>query len=319
MAAPSFPALRPSHAVRYLIVIVILLFLLLTFGGGTRGGYHLIPAPMTAPGEVRDSQQEPISSVQLPSPSSDQLVAHPIDKLIHDANLAFAETMSKEVETVQQAAQAYRRRRGRHPPPGFDRWFEFAKKNRAVIVEDFFDQIYHDLEPFWGLGPASMRKEASEFEMTITIRNGLASTTSDWFWTEIWLDLIKSIAAFLPDMDLPLNAMDEPRIVVPFEDMKSYMKRAAKNRALVPADTVVSRYRSLPPGKLEPGARLQEKNWKNWSTFPRLLSLVVRRLTSPSHSSILAICATRLSPQKPRAHGQVANVLCRAAQHSRRL
>ena len=175
--------------------------------------------------------------------------AHPIDRLIYDAQHQFAEIMSKETKSVEEAAQAYRKRRGRHPPPFFDKWFEFAQENNAIIVEDFFDQVYHDLQPFWGLEPSVLRKESWDYEMTIHIRDGKAETTSDWFWTVIWLDLIKTIEHLLPDMDLPLNAMDEPRIIVPWEDMEKYMKKASKTVNLKKMKDVRSDFQKLP----EPG------------------------------------------------------------------
>lgn len=197
--------------------------------------------------------------------------AHPIDRLIYDAELSFAELASKETGTLSDAAQAYRKRRGRHPPPGFDRWFEFAQNNSAIIVEDFFDQIYHDLQPFWGLAPAVLRKESWDFEMTIHVRDGEATSTSDWFWTVIWLDLIKTIQHLLPDMDLPLNAMDEPRHVVPWEEMDKYMKKAAKTVNLPKAKNVRSDFQKLPePGKGDLKTETRDRAWdEQTSTFIR--------------------------------------------------
>ncbi len=59
--------------------------------------------------------------------------------------------------------------------------------------------------------------------MTINVRGGNATARSDWFWTQIWLELIKTIEHLLPDWTWPLNAMDEPRLVVPWEQMDDYM------------------------------------------------------------------------------------------------
>ncbi|KAG7293486.1 hypothetical protein NEMBOFW57_003537 [Staphylotrichum longicolle] len=167
---------------------------------------------------------------------------HPIDGLVQAAEKEFAAKLSRETHTLSAAAAAYRKRRGRHPPPGFDIWYEFATENNALIVEDFWDQIYHDLEPFWGVNPAQIRKDAREFEMRIEIRNGKASTSSDWFWTLIWLDMIQTIEHLLPDMDLALNAMDEPRVVVPWEEMDVHLKRAVKTKKLANPRTVVSEF-----------------------------------------------------------------------------
>jgi hypothetical protein len=133
-------------------------------------------------------------------------------------------------------------------------------------VEDFFDQIYHDLEPLWGLDPAFIRREADGFEMTIHVRNGKADTKSDWFWTLIWLDLIRSIEKDLPDMDLAMNPMDEPRIIVPWEEMNSHMKKISKPSRLPSAKSVQNSYRKLPePGKGDLHLPLVGQKWDNTS------------------------------------------------------
>ncbi|AEO68497.1 glycosyltransferase family 90 protein [Thermothielavioides terrestris NRRL 8126] len=172
---------------------------------------------------------------------------HPIDALIQAAEREFAAKLSKSTQTLAAAAAAYRKRRGRHPPPWFDKWYKFATEHGAIIVEDFWDQIYHDLEPFWGVQPAQIRKDARDFEMRIQIRDGKASTESDWWWTQIWLNMIQTIEHLLPDMDVALNPMDEPRMVVPWEDIEVYMKRAAKTRRTADVRSVVSDFSPLPP------------------------------------------------------------------------
>ncbi|KAG7284215.1 hypothetical protein NEMBOFW57_010579 [Staphylotrichum longicolle] len=173
--------------------------------------------------------------------------AHPIDALIKGADKKFADKIARSTHTLPDAAAAYRKRRGRHPPPGFDKWHEFAQEKNAIIVEDFWDQIYHDLEPFWGVPPAQIRKNAREFEMRIEVRDHKASSGSDWFWTKIWLEMIQKVEHILPDMDLALNAMDEPRMVVPWEDIEGYMKKADEARKIVNVKNVVSEFAKLPP------------------------------------------------------------------------
>lgn len=200
---------------------------------------------------------------------------HPIDTLIAEADTLFDQLLAKESKTVGAAAEAYRARRGRHPPPGFDAWYHFAVKNDALIIEDFFDQIYHDLEPFWALDPALMRKEAAAFDQNITVRDGFANTTSSWFWTEIWLDLVASIQHLLPDMDIALNPMDEPRIVVPWEEMTKYMRRAERTRTMPrPQDVTTTFQRLPPPGELEPGVEVRRKQWDKTSMYTLFSSLI---------------------------------------------
>lgn len=167
---------------------------------------------------------------------------HPIDTLIQEAEREFERLLSKETRDVSAAAARYRERRGRHPPPGFQVWFEFAKQHNGLMVEEFFDQIHHDLSPFWGVEPRQIRRESKNFEMTINIRNGSASAGSDWPWTQIWLNLTQTIEGFLPDMDMALNAMDEPRLVVPWEKINEYMEAEKKSRRLIPISEAVTEY-----------------------------------------------------------------------------
>lgn len=193
---------------------------------------------------------------------------HPIDKLIYNAENVFAELLSKESKTLNDAAQAYRKRHNRHPPPGFDQWYKFAVETNTLVVEDFFDPIYQDLGPFWGMEPSQLRKESWDYEMTINIRNGTATAGSDWFWTVIWLNLTKSIEKYLPDVDLPLNAMDEPRLVSPWEDVNDFMKKAAKTTGLTDPKTVKTEYQKLPdPGKGDRDVESRRLTWEGGSKF----------------------------------------------------
>lgn len=280
MLSPGpFPR-RPSGFVRYLVVSVLFLFAFFAFHRASRdiksGSTALADAslkPASALDKIASKPHRPVSKDQSlaekpkasPQTSPGQH-RHPIDKLIYDAQHTFAELMSKESKTIDQAARAYRERRGRHPPPGFDKWYEFARSHNAVLIEDFFDQIHHDIEPFWGLDPLDMRRRVSQAEMTINIRKGNASAESDWFWTEIWLEMIKNIEVHLPDMDIALNAMDEPRLVVPWEDMSRYMEKAAKTAKLPDANGVVSSFQRLPaPQTGELGVKVPKIKWEETS------------------------------------------------------
>jgi hypothetical protein len=190
---------------------------------------------------------------------------HPIDTLIQGAENTFDELLKKESHDLKSAAAEYRRKRGRHPPPGFDKWFEFAQQNKAVMVEDFFDQIYHDLNPFWGLPASTIRKESWDYDMTINVRKGQASAGSNWFWTQIWLNMTQTIQHLLPDMDIPLNAMDEPRILVPWEEINGYMEKEQQSRVMPPANEVVSDWQTLDLpglGEKDKDVKTRDKAWE---------------------------------------------------------
>jgi hypothetical protein len=218
---------------------------------------------------------------------------HPIDTLIQAANQLHEDLLSKESRDINAAAAEYRKKRGRHPPPGFDTWFKFAQDNQAVMVEEFWDQIYHDLGPFWGVPPAMMRKESSDFEMTISIRDRNASAVSGWFWTQIWLNLTQTIEHLLPDMDIALNAMDEPRILLPWEKINQYMDVERATRKMAPPEEVISEFNSLP--KLsDPEVKIQPKNWVDKSgCFPN--PRVEECTTNTHHRTLLEARLTGLS------------------------
>jgi hypothetical protein len=229
---------RAAGRAKYTILAVVILCTLFYVRDSATAAYNsaIIPIQAHLPGGP-------------PSRPGDKTNAyphkHPIDTLIGEAEQTFEGLLKKESHDLKSAAAAYRKRRGRHPPPGFDVWYGFAEENKAVMVEDFFDQIYHDLGPFWGVAPSVMRREAWDFEMTINVRNQNASAGSDWFWTQIWLDLTKTIQHMLPDMDLALNSMDEPRIVVPWEEINGYMEKERASRKMAHPKEVVSNYQTL--------------------------------------------------------------------------
>jgi hypothetical protein len=294
MLSPAFPPRRPSGLVRYALAALVLITIFyyirsptvplsadLSTGLSTDKSSKLETIPSgshTTHKEEHPEQQEAMQKEKpAEKPKEDSLPekqtstasgsAHPIDELIKTAEETFDGMLAKESQTLEEAAKAYRERRGRHPPPGFKEWYEFASERKAVMVEDFFDQIYHDLNPFWALDADYIRKEAEKYEMTINIRNGRASAASDWFWTKIWLDLVKTIEHLLPDMDIALNAMDEPRMVVPWEEINRYVSKADKEKSMPKASSVISKFQELPnPGESHNSAELVDKDWERKGT-----------------------------------------------------
>lgn len=117
-----------------------------------------------------------------------------------------------------------------------------------------------------------MRRESQHFDMTINVRNGNATAGSDWFWTEIWLRMIKNVEHLLPDMDIPLNAMDEPRIIAPYEDIERYMAKAAKTKGLAKPDKMVSEFQSLPTGGNADDGEMRNKEWEGVETSEHLFA-----------------------------------------------
>lgn len=157
---------------------------------------------------------EPVSSLNSPldifsldpDPVSQQ---HPIIDLIASADSEYERLLRKQTTGLEQAAQAYRSRRGRHPPPWFDRWVAFAESHDCLIIEEMFDRIYHDLNPFWVIAPDQIRADAAAAPNYIQIRNGKAyRSASEEPFIDSYFNLVQKIAALLPDLDMPINHME---------------------------------------------------------------------------------------------------------------
>lgn len=176
---------------------------------------------------------------------------HPIDHLIAKAQGDLEGLLQKETHTLNDAAQAYRQRRGRQPPPRFDNWFAFAQNRSAVMVEDFFDQIYDDLNPFWGVPAKQIREHATTFIHRVSVRDGNVTQRTDIEtreWMDLWQDMVASIPAeggWLPDVDLPINVMDESRMVVPWEEIDGYMTKEQTSRKILDSKELKTEYQSL--------------------------------------------------------------------------
>jgi hypothetical protein len=109
---------------------------------------------------------------------------HPIFKLLADAADEHARRTSERSTTVDQAYAKYRRRHGRDPPLGFDKWFETAQRVETCRV-DGFDELYESLRVWWAVSPREIRDRMEQLPPIkgmgrIRIRHGAAIT-----WDEI--------------------------------------------------------------------------------------------------------------------------------------
>ncbi|KAK0716174.1 capsular associated protein [Lasiosphaeris hirsuta] len=241
-----------SHQVVPAFVVLVVLFGSLFFLFGSREANFLTPL-VPSPGQ-HGSTPNPPDSPPLPP--------HPIDDLIKAARLNFNQLLGKRSLTLDQAASRYRERRGRHPPPGFDKWFAAATEKNAIVVEEFFDRIHHDISPFWGLEPRDIRAKAHDQPYMIRVRDGKAKAVTDEkdipFRVEQWLRLVKMMMPHLPDLDMVVNHMDESRVLTPWEDITKYVAIEREKRTLLPLEDAITAYSGL--GDVE-GAPRYDPTW----------------------------------------------------------
>lgn len=152
---------------------------------------------------------------------------HPVARLVHDAQQSFNATLERQSKSLEEAITEYRRRYGMPPPPHFDKWYEFAMQRGTVLIDEF-DTIYHALLPFWGLTPSVIRSRVAEdlgnenHMMGVSIRNGTPIPLRGGqgeFQESAARDILSMFGQWLPDMDLSFNTHDEPRVVVPHEEL----------------------------------------------------------------------------------------------------
>jgi hypothetical protein len=134
--------------------------------------------------------------------------------------------------TFKETVSKYRRDYGRNPPPGFRDWYKFARDRNVHNIDDFA-QIMDDLRPFWGVEPAVIRSLAAHMHEDkdngisgIFIRDGKIWNMTNTSWrTKTLAEMLKPFVGKLPDMDIAMNRLDQPRVVVPWDDLQALLKK----------------------------------------------------------------------------------------------
>ncbi|KAK5134393.1 hypothetical protein LTR08_006573 [Meristemomyces frigidus] len=158
---------------------------------------------------------------------------HPIDMLIYEAQLQHEAYISQTTasKNLTDAVRVYKDRYSRHPPPGFQHWYEYATARNSVVIDEY-DSIYQNLLPFHALSAQTIRQRT--WDMTsnpwndaagLSVRNGEVAISPNVMPTHRWMldglvDMIGHFAQHLPDMDLAFNLNDECRVAVPFEKIE---------------------------------------------------------------------------------------------------
>ena len=219
-------------AVGFFIIIANLLALP---GSDIRSTIDKVPFP----GKTKLSHDAPTDS-ELGRPYV-PVDDHPISKLIAEADQTWRQYDSGRSMTFRETVSKYRRRYGRHPPPKFQEWYKFARERHVYNIDDF-DQIIDDLRPFWAIEPKIIRKLAAHmWEVDVDgiagihIRNKKIVRQSNASWrSETMKTLIERFIDHIPDMDIALNRFDQPRVVVPWDDMQGYLDTEMFRRQMLP-------------------------------------------------------------------------------------
>jgi hypothetical protein len=96
-------------------------------------------------------------------------IQHPIPKLMDEAEIKFRRKMERQSKTLKDAVEEYKRRYKMPPPRDFDLWWQFAKDNDVVMVDEY-DGLMGDLEPFYQLPGEEIRRRTVQAS-TIVCQN----------------------------------------------------------------------------------------------------------------------------------------------------
>ncbi|EFW98516.1 capsule associated protein [Grosmannia clavigera kw1407] len=235
------------------------------------------------------------------SPKTAAAGSHPMWTLINKAEKEMEELKGRQSKTLAEAVTEYRRRYGIAPPPHFDKWFAFAQKNNVQLVDEF-DTIQELLTPFWGLKPATTRARAKEALgytnnlVGVAIRGGRVTNIQgggDW-QREALQGMLKPFLEHLPDMDLCFNTHDEPRVVVPHEDMARLVAMAKQKTmpaAAAAADspgTLRNSFSTRMPG-LNDGSRFEDTPLTRFNVFAHQATWTHSRMSCPPESPARAL------------------------------
>ncbi|KAJ7651143.1 glycosyltransferase family 90 protein [Roridomyces roridus] len=174
--------------------------------------------------------------------------SHPIFDLIDRAKAAWKDKLERASTTLPEAVIEYRRRYKRDPPKGFDVWWNWAREH-DVLLPDEYDQIYHDLEPFWGIEPKSLSAIRQDLEAKVesyTIgrvdwkgKLSVLNTSLTPQYAGHFLKGAKSIIALLADIEdlLPpfravVSPQDSPNRVSDYFVEQATRQAAAEKRVI---------------------------------------------------------------------------------------
>ncbi|RAL62260.1 hypothetical protein DID88_004828 [Monilinia fructigena] len=267
-------------------LLLISIFTLATFSIFYLRAPFPIPNPRI-PTSVDDVKKPQAASYHI-GPS------HPIYQLIKDNEQEFENIKAKQSKTLQEAVAEYRKRYGIHPPPNFDKWYSFAKSKGVQLIDEY-DNIHASLTPFWGLKPTTIRGRAQEALgfpnnlIGLLIRGGKVTKVEggNQWQQEATVGMMKSFLKYLPDMDLCFNIHDEPRVVVPYDDL-ARLVHIAKDQNMPNANSIESPRNSWSPRPIDvvsDGLRVPEVKTTRFNVFSHQPTWTHSRMSCPPDSA----------------------------------
>lgn len=165
---------------------------------------------------------------------------------------------------------------------------------------DEYDTIHHSLLPFWALSPQTIRARAREALgfgdnnlMGLLIRQGKVSHVEggqEWL-QQAAVGMMEQFIDYLPDMDLAFNIHDEPRVVVPHDELSRLVEIAlSKNMPAAAAYTSPNNaFSGRPNDVVAHGKRVDEVKTTRFNTYAHQPTWIPSRMSCPANSPARAL------------------------------
>ncbi|KIK25676.1 glycosyltransferase family 90 protein [Pisolithus microcarpus 441] len=172
---------------------------------------------------------------------------HPIFELMGNAEKEWKAKLQRASKTLDEAVVEYERRYKRPPPLGFDKWWDYVVKH-DVLLPDEYDEIYHDIEPYWGMHPedlADAERGLEERDDIIVVAKTPGNDKLEIVHTTLKknpsafiarisniLKLLEEVEHDLPPLRMSFSPHDNPNMLSDWR-IKSMVMEAAKSGTTV--------------------------------------------------------------------------------------
>ncbi|ODV89445.1 glycosyltransferase family 90 protein [Tortispora caseinolytica NRRL Y-17796] len=186
----------------------------------------------------------------------------PIQTLIVRGLLDYHSRLTPNRPSLAKLTRIYIDKHQRAPPPHFDIWYQYATSRNVWDLTDF-DRIYDDLRPFWGVPPETLRAAARRLQG----EPGMGIIKDPGWRMNMFLRTLDSFVEYLPDMDIAVNILDEPRVLASFVDINRYNAIEESTRKVVqnPKHTFTSTNDDTPDEKYRANIPF---HWIDYSYHP---------------------------------------------------
>lgn len=161
------------------------------------------------------------SETELPATTTGSAPSkeHPILAISNAAARKHKEKIARQSTTYEQASAEYSRRYGRPPPPKFEHWFAYAIAVSSPIIDDF-DVLDDAISPLLQYSGAEIQNTMNRPHARAEIAPCEIKNSQLQEGCEVLGDVILRLFAdarvmdHLPDVELLINMLDEPRILL---------------------------------------------------------------------------------------------------------